>query len=139
MALEHRLLIYVFRQRVGGLEYLVERRWPAQEYSWSPIPAEVGYCESIESATRRSMADPWHAPPPERLVDLRVCGHLTVGDLDLIDWGIGYRVRSSWEPRAAELGVRAELVWQPLPIVMGLLEDEAARRALFRLHVAAAE
>ena len=139
MALEHRLLIYVYRRRTSGVEYLVERRWPALEFAWSPIPAEVGYTESLESATRRNMAHPWHAPPPERLVDLRVCGHVTVGDLDLIDWGMGYAVRPSWEPRPQELGLRADIAWQPLPVVMGLLEDESARRALFRLHVAAAE
>lgn len=139
MALEHRLLIYVFRRRAAGLEYLVERRWPVEEFAWSAIAADVGYSESLEGATRRSMERFWHAPPPDRLVDLRVCGHWSVGDLDLIDWGMGYGVRPTWEPHPDELGVRAELAWHPLPVAMELLEDDAERRALFRLHLVAAQ
>lgn len=138
MALEHRVLIYVFRRRASGVEYLFERRWPREEFSWSPIPAEVGYTESLEVATRRSMQRDWHAPPPDRLVDLRVCAHECVGDLDLIEWGMGYAVRPHWEPSSADLPVRADLAWRPLPVALELLEGEAARRALFRLHVEAA-
>ncbi|MBL8841871.1 MAG: hypothetical protein JNL90_10130 [Planctomycetes bacterium] len=137
MALEHRVLIYVFRRRASGVEYLFERRWPHEEFAWSPIPAEVGYTESLEVATRRSMQHDWHAPPPDRLVDLKVCAHESVGDLDLIDWGMGYAVRPQWEPSDAP--VRAELAWRPLPVALELLEGEAARRALFRLHLQAAE
>jgi hypothetical protein len=138
MALEHRLLIFVYRRRVGGFEYLIERRHPPEEFAWTPIPTEVGPTESIENAVRRSMQVEWRAPPPERLLDLKVCGHLSVGDLDLIDWGVGYGVRTAWEPRAASLPFRAEIAWRPLPLALEMLEDEASRRALVRLHVAAA-
>ena len=139
MALEHRVLIYVFRRRASGLEYLVERRWPAEEFAWSPHRSPLGITESLEEATRRSMQRDWHAPPPDRLVDLRVCGHTSVGDLDLIDWGMGYGVRPTWELDPATIAVRAERAWQPLPVALALLEEEAARRALFRLHLQAAE
>ena len=138
MALEHRLLVFVFRRRASGVEYLFERRHPVEEFSWTPIPVEVGHSESLESAVRRGMELDWHAPPPERLLDLKVCGHQSVGDLDLIDWGIGYGVRAAWDPGGSQLPVRAELLWRPLPIAMELLESESSRRALFRLHLEAA-
>jgi hypothetical protein len=137
VALEHRLLIFVFRRRASGVEYLFERRHPQQEFAWTPIPVELGHSESLESAVRRSMQVEWHAPPPDRLLDLKVCGHQSVGDLDLIDWGVGYGVRPAWDP-ALCTPVRAELVWRPLPVALDLLEEESARRALFRLHVEAA-
>ena len=138
VALEHRLLIFVFRRRANGVEYLFERRHPQQEFAWTPIPTEVGHSESIESAVRRSMQVEWRAPPPDRLLDLKVCGHQTVGDLDLIDWGVGYGVRSAWEPALGRLPVRADLLWRPWPVALELLEDDSARRALFRLHLEAA-
>ena len=138
MALEHRLLIFVFRRRSHAVEYLFERRHPREEFAWTPIPTEVGHAESIESAVRRSMQLEWRAPPPERLLDLKVCGHLSVGDVDLIDWGVGYGVRPTWDPTRLELPVRAEFVWHPLPVALDLLEGEAARRALVRLHLEAA-
>ena len=49
----------------------------------------------------------------DRLVDLRVCGHVSVGDLDLIDWGMGYAVRPSWDPGPSAQLLRAEVAWQP--------------------------
>lgn len=138
MALEHRLLIFVFRRRAHGVEYLFERRHPPEEFAWTPIPTSVEHAESIENAVRRSMQVEWRAPPPERLFDLKVCGHLSVGDLDLIDWGVGYRVRPAWDPSLVSLPERVDLVWRPLPFALRLLEGEAARRALFRLHLEAA-
>lgn len=138
VSLEHRLLIFVFRRRASGVEYLFERRHPLIEYSWTPIPVEVGAAESIESAVHRSMQLEWHAPPPERLLDLKVCAHHSVGDFDLIDWGVGYAVRPAWEPTANAPPVRADLLWRPLPVALELLEDEPSRRALFRLHLEAA-
>jgi hypothetical protein len=138
MALEHRLLIFVFRRRSRGVEYLFERRYPQQEFAWTPIPTEVMHAESIESAVRRSMQVEWHAPPPDRLLDLKVCGHQSVGDLDLIDWGVGYGVRPAWDPASGQLPVRAELVWSPLAVALDLLEDDSSRRALVRLHLEAA-
>ncbi len=138
MALEHRVLIYVFRRRSQGVEYLLERRTPALEWSWTPIPAAVGVTESLASAARRSMELEWHAPPPLRLVDLHVCNHESVGDLDLIDWGVGYGVRPEWEPSSRSCPDHAELTWRRLPVALELLEGESARRALFRLHLEAA-
>lgn len=138
MALEHRLLIYVFRRRRGGVEYLIERRWPREEWGWSPIPAELGYTESLESAARRRMQSDWRAPPPVRLVDLRVCGHEQVGDLDLVEWGMGYGLEREWEPDPEERPEGADVVWRPLPLALQVLEGESARRALCRLHLHAA-
>jgi hypothetical protein len=134
VALEHRLLIFAFRRRASGVEYLFERRHPAQEFAWTPILTEVGPAESLESALHRSMQLEWRAPPPEPLLDLKVCGHLSVGDLDVVDWGVGYGVRPAWDPTSGA-PVRAELVWRPLRPALDLLEEESARRALFRLHL----
>ena len=138
MALQHRLLVYGFRRCAGGVEYLFERRRPTLEYDWTPIPTEVGPTESLLSAALRLMRGELRAPQPQRWVELNVCDHQSVGDLDLIDWGIGYGVRSAWNPSAGRLPVRAELLWRPLPVAMDLLESESSRRALFRLHLDAA-
>ena len=138
MVLEHRLLIFVYRLRAGGCEYLFERRHPVAEFAWTPIPAMLGPSDSFESAMHRSMRDEWHAPPPERLLDLRVCGHFAVGDVELVDWGVGYGVRPNWEPRAARPGDEADLAWRPLPHALALLDADEARRALVRLHLDAA-
>jgi hypothetical protein len=138
MALEHRLLIFVYRRRAAGLEYFFERRHPTLEFGWTPIASELAPSESFETAVRRSMEHEWHAPPPDQLLDLKVCGHFCVGDVDLVDWGVGYGVRVGWDPQQAPRSARADLRWSPLPVALEMLEGESARRALFRLHVAAA-
>ena len=138
MALEHRLLIFVFRRSDSGVEYLFERRHPRQEFSWAPPHTELGYSESLMSAALRSMRESWHAPGPMRWIDLNWCGQHQIGDFDLIDWGVGYGVPVRWDPSALEPPPSADLLWRPLPAALALVEEESLRRALFRLHVEAA-
>jgi len=138
MALEHRLLIYVFRRCAGGVEYLFERRRPTLEYDWTPIPTGVGPTESLLSAALRQMRGEMRAPQPQRWVELNVCDHQSVGDLDLIDWGVGYGVPNAWGPEIDREGSDLDFVWRPLPTALELLERDGERRALFRLHIEAA-
>jgi len=137
VALEHRLLVFPFRRCAGGIEYLFERRRPTVEFDWTPLPTEVGPTESLLSAALRLMRGELRAPQPQRWVELNVCDHQSVGDLDLIDWGVGYGVPPRWDPRGAA-GRALDFVWRPLTGALELLERDGERRALFRLHVEAA-
>ena len=138
MALEHRLLIFVFRRGRGAIEYLFERRRPTIEYSWTPIRAVVEPSESLHLTALRSMRAQWCAPQPARWVELDVCDHDHVGDLDLIDWGVGYGIDGTWSPPADVRPSSVEFVWRPFAGALRLLELDSTRRALCRLHLVAA-
>lgn len=134
--LEHRLSIFVYRRIRGVPEYLFVRPHPVAEFDWQPINAALPPAETLRSASIASMQERYLAPPPDRWVDLNLFEHLAVGDLDLVDWCVGYGIQGGWEP-ADERGDREGICWRPLMSAFQLLENEVARRALIRLHLAA--
>jgi hypothetical protein len=129
----HQLSILVFRAVGRSIEYLFVRRQPEQEFDWNPLLTPVRPAETLRTAATRHLREWGRACEPEPWVDLHTCGRFLVGDVDLVSWLVGYGVDSSWNPDAAGAVVRVR--WEPLPSAFQILEDEAARTALFRLHL----
>jgi hypothetical protein len=135
MGLEHQLSIFVFRWRATGVDYLLVRRHPLGESTWSPVRTRLRPEETLRRAARRRMREFCSAPEPTPWIDLNRFEHFEVGDLDLVRWGVGYGVEGGWEPDARRDRSIARLRWEPLPAGLHLLEEEDARRSLFHLHV----
>lgn len=136
MIIEHRVSIFVFRRRRDGPEYLVVRRRPARENLWNPILTRLRPSDTVRRAALRRMRQGWQAPSPLRFLDLNLCDHFLVGDMDLVDWCVGYGVEEGWDPQRPDAQVE-RFRWELLPKAFQLLEQEGARRALFRLHLEA--
>jgi len=129
--------IYVFRRSPRGVEYLVTRKHPRVEFDWGAVETSLRPTENLEEASQRWMRVDWQAPCPQPWIDLHLCAHQHIGDLDLVSWSVGYGVEGDWTPpdlgshRAGEVD---EARWVVLGEAFQLFAGSAGRTALFRLH-----
>ena len=129
----HVVRVFVFRQERRQLEYLVVRHRPAHDSFWSPITGVLQPHESIFQAAVRSVGEEVGLPSPRQIVDLQLATRQQVGDLEEIDWSVGYRARTApadLRP-AADL---AELKWFDFDAIYRSLDREEDRRSVMRLH-----
>jgi ADP-ribose pyrophosphatase YjhB (NUDIX family) len=129
----HVVRVFVFRQDRRQIEYLVVRHRPAHDSFWSPITGVMQPHESIFQAAVRSVGEELGLPSPRQIVDLQLATRQQLGDLEEIDWSVGYRARNApadLRP-AADL---AELRWFDFDAIYRSLDREEDRRSVMRLH-----
>jgi ADP-ribose pyrophosphatase YjhB (NUDIX family) len=129
----HIVRVFVFRQERRQIDYLVVRHQPAHDSFWSPITGVLQPHESIFQAAVRSVGEEVGLPSPRQIVDLQLATRLQLGDMEEIDWAVGYRARS------AEADLRmatdlAELKWFDFDSIYRSLDREEDRRSVMRLH-----
>lgn len=131
----HRVRVFVFRRVDSAYEYLVVRRAPSLESFWSPVTGNMNPDESIFQAAVRNVGERVGLAAPRQIVDLQLANHIQIGDLDEIDWSVGYRAssRGTGLQPSAEL---AELAWLDFDSSYRNLELEEDRRSIMRLHFA---
>lgn len=129
----HVVRVFVFRQDSREIDYLVVRRTPAHDSFWSPITGVMKPHESIYQAAVRSVGEEVGLVSPRQIVDLQLATHLQIGDLDEIDWSVGYRATgTSVDLRPAP--DLAELRWLDFDRIYRNLDREEDRRSIMRLH-----
>jgi ADP-ribose pyrophosphatase YjhB (NUDIX family) len=135
----HVVRVFVFRQDTSSsasgraIDYLVVRRQPAHDSFWSPVTGVMQPHESIYQAAVRSVGEEIGLPSPRQIVDLQLATRLQIGDLEEIDWSVGYRATGTsldLHP-AADL---AELRWLDFDAIYRNLDREEDRRSIMRLH-----
>jgi ADP-ribose pyrophosphatase YjhB (NUDIX family) len=129
----HIVRVFVFRQVSRAIDYLVVRRQPAHDSFWSPVCGVLQPHESIFQAAVRSVGEEVGLASPRQIVDLQLATHLQIGDMEEIDWSVGYRASESrldLRP-ASDL---AELRWLDFDRIYKSLDREEDRRSVMRLH-----
>ena len=129
----HVVRVFVFRQRNRAIDYLVVRREPAHDSFWSPLTSVMRPDESIFQAAVRGVGERVGLEAPGQIVDLQLATRTLIGDLEEIDWSVGYR------PRDGEGDLRpsddlVDLQWLDFDGVYRNLESEEDRRSVMRLH-----
>jgi ADP-ribose pyrophosphatase YjhB (NUDIX family) len=129
----HVVRVFVFRQQARSIDYLVVRHQPAHDSFWSPVTGVLQPHESLFQAAVRSVGEELGLSTPRQLVDLQLATRTTIGDLEEIDWSLGYRAPES------ELDLRpaadlAELRWLRFDGIYKNLDREEDRRSIMRLH-----
>lgn len=119
------------------MEYLFLRREPVCEFDWNPLQGRLRPDDTIRTATRRSLRVLGAMPEPEPWIELQSKDYFHVGDVDLIHWPVGYGVSTDWKPRNVRREAVADLRWEALSGAFQLLQEEDARRSLFRIHMEA--
>lgn len=130
----HQVVVYVFRQTVEGPRYLVVRRTPELEGLWRPVLGTVRPEEVIESAAVREVRDETGIRTPRALIDFGFRHLEQVGDLELIDWGIGYDVGYD-EPRVRLPQDYDQFRWLDFERAYRTIEVEPFREAVLKLHL----
>jgi len=129
----HVVRVFVFRQDGGRIDYLLVRHQPEHDSFWSPVTGVMQPHESIFQAAVRSVGEEVGLPSPRQMVDLQLATRTTIGDLDEIDWSVGYRAPGS----AVDLrpsGDLAALRWLDFDRMYRNLDREEDRRSVMRLH-----
>lgn len=129
----HRVRVFVFRELGSGFEYLVVRHEPAFESFWTPLTETMRPDESIFQAAVRTAGQKLGLSAPGQVVDLQLATHLQVGDLEEVDWSVGFRAR----PHQSDLRPcpdLAELRWLDFDTGYRNLDLEEDRRSIMRLH-----
>jgi len=129
----HCVRVFVFRHTSAQYEYLVLRREPALESFWTPVTGVMLPDENIYQAAVRHVGEWVGLYPPRQIVDLQLATHIQVGDLDEVDWSVGYACR----PDAADLHPTTEVAearWLGFDATYRNLDLEEDRRSIMRLH-----
>lgn len=129
----HVVRVFVFRQDGGRIDYLLVRHQPEHDSFWSPVTGVMQPHESIFQAAVRSVGEEIGLPSPRQMVDLQLATRTTIGDLEEIDWSVGYRAPQS----AVDLrpsGDLAALRWLDFDRIYRNLDREEDRRSVMRLH-----
>jgi ADP-ribose pyrophosphatase YjhB (NUDIX family) len=129
----HIVRVFVFRQERRQIDYLVVRHQPAHDSFWSPITGVLQPHESIFQAAVRSVGEELGLPSPRQIVDLQLATRQQVGDMEEIDWAVGYRARSA-ESDLKPAKDLAELKWFDFDSIYRSLDREEDRRSVMRLH-----
>ncbi len=123
----------MFRRQTRGIDYLVVRREPAHDSFWSPLTSVMRPDESIYQAAVRGVGEHVGLDTPGQMVDLQLATRVQIGDLEEIDWSVGYRPRED----AADLRLAPEVAdvrWLDFDSVYQRLDQEDDRRSIMRLH-----
>ncbi|MGQ0553665.1 MAG: NUDIX domain-containing protein [Planctomycetota bacterium] len=129
----HLVRVFVFRQDARGIDYLVVRHRPAHESFWSPVTGVLQPHESIFQAAVRSVGEEVGLPSPRQIVDLQLATRLQIGDIEEIDWAVGYRAPAT-RPDLRPAADLAELRWLNFDGVYRSLDRDEDRRSIMRLH-----
>jgi ADP-ribose pyrophosphatase YjhB (NUDIX family) len=129
----HMVRVFVFKQDTRQIDYLVVRHAPAHDSFWSPITGVMRPHESIFQAAVRSVGEEVGLVSPRQIVDLQLATHMQIGDMEEIDWSVGYRAtgdKVDLRP-APDL---TELRWLDFDSIYRNLDREEDRRSIMRLH-----
>lgn len=129
----HCVRVFVFRRAGPGFEYLMVRQQPVQESFWSPLQGVMRPDESIFQAAVRSVGESLGLDAPRQIVDLQLATHTRIGDLDEVDWSVGYRSRDDFSDLRPTARL-ADTRWLDFDATYRNLESEEDRRSVMRLH-----
>jgi len=123
----------VYRKSDSGFEYLVMRNEPVLESFWTPVTGVMRPDENIFQAAVRNVGETVGLDTPRQIVDLQLATHLQIGDLDEVDWSVGYHIRSESADLRPQDDV-ADVRWLDFDTSYRNLELEEDRRSIMRLH-----
>lgn len=129
----HCVRVFVFRKTGPAYEYLMVREEPRHESFWKPVTSVMRPDESIFQAAVRSVGETVGLQPPRQIVDLQLANHIQIGDLDEVDWSVGYRAEAQPSDLHLVDGL-ADLRWLDFDSSYRNLDLEEDRRSIMRLH-----
>lgn len=130
----HQVVVFVYSRSALGPRYLVLRQTARMEGLWRPILGTVRHEEALESAAVREVRQDTGIIGPRSLVDFGFRHRENVGDLDLVEWGIGYDVGP--ELPTVELAEDyREYRWLAFEQAWSMIEVDPFREGVMKLHL----
>lgn len=135
LGLRHEVNVFLFHLGAAGPEYLLLQSRPRQEAAWRPVVRRVDLDEDlVEAALRAVQAETGLDSPFHVLLPGTGVVH-SVGDLQLVEWPLGLRIRGADAARLRPRPSLAAAVWQGFQEALLALEDPAHRQNLLQVHL----
>ena len=129
----HTVRVFVFRKDRSRIDYLLVRHQPAHDSFWSPVTGVMQPHESIFQAAVRSVGEEVGLANPRQMLDLQLATRTTIGDMEEIDWSVGYRAPGATVDLRPSNDL-SELRWLDFERIYRDLDREEDRRSIMRLH-----
>ena len=134
----HRVMLFVYRRDTPEhLSYLIVRPAPRLESFWQPVVVPIEPGDTVATAAMRRILSGFRLPDPDEVVDMHHFEHFHLGEFDFVDWAFGCGFRRTIE----RVELPADLIeyrWEPIDRAFQLIDEEAARRAVMKLHLSLA-
>lgn len=133
LGIRHEVNVFVFRVTASGLEYLLLRTRPRQEAMWRPVVRRVDLDEDLFRAAVRGVQ---HETGLDHAFDLLAPAPGLIhyqGDLQLVEWPLGFRVRNP-EVHLRRRQRLAAVAWQGFDAALKALGMPTHRQNLLQLH-----
>lgn len=135
LGLRHEVNVFLFRLGPAGPEYLLLQSHPRREAVWRPVVRRVDLDEDLAAAALRAVRAETGLDSPFHLLFPGAGVLSTVGDLQLVEWPLGLRVRAVDAARLRPRPSLAAAVWQDFQAALRSLEDPAHRQNLLQVHL----
>jgi hypothetical protein len=131
-------MLFVYRRESPEfLRYLIVRPAPRFESFWQPVIVPIEPGETVVGAALRRILSGFHLPDPDELVDIHHFERFSLGDFDCVDWTFGCGFRKA----VGKLDLTEDLIeyrWVPIDRAFQMIDEDAPRRAVMKLHLALA-
>jgi hypothetical protein len=131
--LRHEVNVFVYRSSGRGLEYLLLRPQPSADSLWRPVVRAIQYHQDLRQAAVTAVHEEIGLGNPFDLQCPALGIEEDVGDLHLVGWPVGFRLRS---PRVVMPKKRqlAQVGWMDFQGALHALGLSVHRQNLLQLH-----
>lgn len=129
----HEVNVFVFRVANEGLEYLLLQPHPRPDTVWRPVVRQVDWNEDLFQAAVRGVR---HQTGLDHAFDLVAPAPGLIhyqGDLQLVEWPLGFMLRDPEVP-VRQRPQMAAVAWQGFDAALKVLGMETHRQNLLQLH-----
>ncbi|NQU49877.1 MAG: hypothetical protein HQ519_14590 [Planctomycetes bacterium] len=139
--LRHEVNVFVYRDSSEGLEYLLLRPQPSADSLWRPVVRVIQFHQDLRQAAVTAVRDEIGLANPFDLHCPALGIEEDVGDLHLVGWPVGFRLRKSsmaiptgGVTRAADAKQVAQMGWMDFQTALHALGLSQHRQNLLQLH-----
>ena len=135
--LDHKVRVFVFHVRPDGIQYLLLRQKPRDEWPLGPVIGAVAPGDKIQDAVLREVRAETGLRRPVHLLEIAQPNKELFGDFGLVEWPFAWQAGVPGEPLAPVTPgpMVGEVAWLPFEQAFRRIELQTDRDALVRLQL----
>lgn len=136
-SIEHRIRVFVFHVHADGVQYLLVRQKPREEWPMGPVVGPVTPGDKIQDAVLREVRAETGLRRPLQLLEIAQPNKELFGELGLVEWPFAWQAGGPDAPLASVTPgpMVGESLWLPFAEAFQRMELQNDRDALVRLQL----
>ena len=137
LSIDHRVRVFVFQILNSGIQYLLLRQKPTQEWPFGPVVGTVRPEEHLKDAVLREVEEGTGLDRPVHLMDLVVPQKELFGDIGLVEWPYAFQAAapSSPAPEVRPGPTIGDFAWMTFEQAFERVGTSLDRDSLVRLQI----